>query len=175
MITWINQTNCTVRNCIQSLPSIHLILPKRANKRSSPSSTAQLKAWKPNKTKKRCLLWISDNHTVREIKRKRIEGKEAKNEAESIRWPDVTAISCSYYLLQVILLIPWSSSFGFLFNFWDSSIIIYCNWDLGFCFSGVIRVNGIDFEEIRVDLSKRQQLSPEFKGTSLCVNWKLIS
>lgn len=26
------------------------------------------------------------------------------------------------------------------------------------------RVNGIDFEEVRVDISKRQQLSPEFKG-----------
>lgn len=32
------------------------------------------------------------------------------------------------------------------------------------------RVNGIDFEEIKVELSKRQQLSPEFQGnTNQCV------
>lgn len=31
----------------------------------------------------------------------------------------------------------------------------------------LIRLNGIDFEEVRIDLAKGQHLSPEFKGPSL--------
>jgi hypothetical protein len=40
--------------------------------------------------------------------------------------------------------------------------VVFVFWEIG-----VIRVNGIDFEEIKLDLSKRQHLSAEFKGTSI--------
>lgn len=34
--------------------------------------------------------------------------------------------------------------------------------------SPMFRVNGLDFEEIEVRLAKREQYSPEFKGTICC-------
>lgn len=103
------------------------------------------------------------------------ETKE-KNEAESICRSAVPAISCRYYLLQVILYIPSSSVYTFLYSILIfvvfssilrcGSIFFYCDWNLGSHSLGVIRVNGIDFEEIKVELFKRQQLSAEFKGTA---------
>ena len=78
-----------------------------------------------------------------------------KDEAEGICGPHVPTISCGSHILQVFLL-------SLLFSF----LILFLEFEFEFGLCILYRVNGIDFEEIKVDLSKRQQLSPEFRGYS---------
>lgn len=73
-----------------------------------------------------------------------------EDEAQSLRGSNVAAISSCYYLLQVILL-----------------LFVYptqLELKLKALISVLCRINGIDFEEIKVELAKRQQYSHEFKG-----------
>jgi len=60
--------------------------------------------------------------------------------------------------ISISLIIFSFSFFTFVVSFWNLNTVSY-------------RVNGIDFEEIKVDLSKRQHLSPEFQGNQSIVDF----
>lgn len=81
-----------------------------------------------------------------------------KNEAESVCRPHVPAIPRDSHLLQV-----FSLSFSFPNNF-NQFVLRNTVIEFDTAKPEIDRVNGIEIEEIHIELSKRQHLSPEFQG-----------
>lgn len=111
---------------------------------------------------------INDS-TVRTKNQRSSERGKLENEAESIRRQNVTAITGCSHLLQVIFFISFpfviaSSCTNSNCKFLNMVFFFLRVFDLGIVYYWC-RVNRIDFEEVRVDISKRQHLTPEFKGT----------
>lgn len=99
-------------------------------------------------------------------------------EAEGVCRSYVPTISSSSYILQVIN----STISSIITVYFIHDFFTIYGWNTHYDLEWILkRLNGIQFEEIKIDTSKRHQLSPQYTGTiwynkqnSMCFNLILI-